>query len=267
MARTRFCLGALFVLIGALGCSLVNDPSRHRGGDSGPSDSGPPTVRADAFCELYANAYCEAAGSCCSMPGYVRPTNCVALVSSECIEARDALMTDTRVRYDSVAAAVVLEEVREFFAMCATTQFLDWSRRRDGFFRVYSGTIEGGTSCELGYILTAQRDLLISVLGCSDIDQTCRPVSIGGERSCLERGDVGETCYNRLDCKDGMRCVKDPDGLFAVGVCQNMGEPDSSACFISDECQSLNCVGATAVVGSCQPSDAEAIYCLGADSP
>lgn len=239
------------------GCSLVNDPSAHTGGDggydAGPQDAGPPPIQGTEFCQRYAELVCDASSECCSTaPDPFDRTACITDISQMCREGFGTLILDPRTGYDAAAAGAVIEEGYAYVRgegahdVC-DLDAIDWLVNRDGFMRVLSGTRSGGSICTPMSLVPFDYPALFS---CSGSDLSC--IAGSPDWVCQSRHTEGQSCALYWDCVDGMRCSPP-----LTGTCQTR-LPNGQACNNGTDCESLVCTGEP---GVCAPRTQDAIYC------
>ncbi len=270
------------------GCSIVNDPARHRvgpdgalpdagteagtdagteagtdagpGADAGPPDGGPPTVSLAEICVTLAQRFCAGAPSCCT-DGAADFSDCNRQMLDACQLVYNAADFPDVVTYDPVAGAALLAEGERYLMACDPDGLASWLNRRDGFFDAVRGTIAGGETCTPASM--DEEDYIYAVLSCAQPGQVCRPNGGTGTWSCRSQGAAGDICYFGFECTDG-RCER-PGVVSAEGTC-GAGEANGERCRGSDECASYACVGNN-LLGpvlsrhECTALDANAAFC------
>ncbi len=229
-----------FLLVLALGCSVVNDPDDHRpGGDLDP-------VAANEFCSEVAEVLCEGHVDCCSTPS-VDLEPCITDMTRRCTSTIGEILLDPRTGYDPRVAAEVSMEGRGYTASCDTA-LAAWGGDRMGFLRVLRGTVEPGGECTPdGWLDFAAQ------YSCEDLGQAC--VSSGGGRSyCVDLGSEGDTCRRNDDCLAAFYC-EGFQPFISEGTC--MAElPVGAACDEATDCASTVCES-----NVCVELSQETFYC------
>lgn len=252
------------------GCSIVNDPGRHQGGqpaldagrDAAPhqdagTDAGPPLLPANEFCRAYAEVYCEGYFGCCSAAE--RPEDafdeCVSNAQYACSNGTDAtgpvlgiIVADPRTGYDPRIAAEVIAEGRALVADCST-DLLRWTTERMGLQRGLTGSIEAGAECTPGPFVGLRFDFA-ALFSCEGTNRAC--VERSGQWDCLTRRDVDASCRLYWDCLDGLYCT---NGVLG-GTCQPR-KANGGACSSGVECESLFCNR----LGLCADPTQDDVYC------
>jgi hypothetical protein len=238
-------LNRALVLVLVAGCSVVNDPDRHRGA---PSDGGLPPIAAGDACDEVALVMCGAYETCCPTRTETRE-ECETRVLARCEQTIEPYLLDPRTGYGEARAAEVLLRARELASSCDT----DIAQ----FFVYDLLTILEGTNPRGGVCITLAQALdndFAGIFSCRRSDElVCRPREAPlGDWICQGESAEGGACNNVIHCERGLYCVG--GSFLATGTCMPQLR-NGTACVTSDQCQSLNCLAMT-----CQPID-ESIYC------
>jgi len=226
---------SMLAAIALAGCSLVNPPSDHRGGE----------IPLERFCPELADLVCQAHLDCCSTP-VATYSDCFAAFESDCEENLVPIGMDPRAGYSPDAAARSLAAGRALAERC-DTGLVDWISARDGLQGALAGTVVPGGECVAGV-----SDLSgATLLSCQDLDQACRAL-VGFPWRCGPRAPVNAECYIDQDCVPEAYCSS---VLLTVGQClPRRGNGD--VCMQSEQCQSLICLE-----GHCAARTVESTYC------
>lgn len=218
----------------ATGCTLVNAPSDHTGGE----------IELDQFCPIYADIVCRAHLDCCPTP-MVSYDDCLSAVAGDCQEGLVPLATDPRTGYSPDAAARVVAQGSALAASC-DLGIVDFFVRRDGLQGALAGTVEPGGAC-----MDATGFEAPAMWSCTDLTQSCRPGAPSWR--CAPRSPAGEACFIDFDCQEGTYC--DALVIGIMGTCRPQGAT-AATCTKDTQCQSLICEG-----GSCLARDVTNTYC------
>jgi hypothetical protein len=203
------------------GCTLVNDPGQHQD-----------PIGENDFCEELARLSCTGLAECCPTPeaNEVSFDECVRLRESLCraAELYGPVFEDPRTGYDPVVAAQVMAEGYAFIENACDPGIYEWRFRRQGLYRVLTGTVEGGDFCT-----PEGEDDPAALFSCVASDPVCRPDFTGTRWSCTSSaGTEGEPCIAFLDCAAEHYCD--------AGTCRR-SKADGEPCGEGIECLSLFC--------------------------
>lgn len=233
------------------GCSLLNAPSDHTGGDAGPADAPPIPIDANQLCNELAQLACDAADECCSLG---EPTAlCVTDVRAACdMSFGMTLLRDDRVGYDGARAAAAFAYARSLVATCDPDIFEWYDDQARGFPSALAGTILGGATCTPMSLTPGSVDTP-AFYSCASDTQSC--IYNGSDRwTCTERAGLGETCYLQLDCDTGLFCERPGSGVGA-GTCAMERAPGQPCTEDGGECADV------CYLDTCVEVTADAVYC------
>jgi hypothetical protein len=227
------------------GCSLVNDPGRHQGGDAGAGgvdggsadgglvDGGHAPISAESACAVLAASVCEAYENCCSTPVRDRAT-CERESLANCRERLDVFLTDIRTGYSAELAAQVIAQGRALQETCdpAIAQWFTYD-----LLTVLEGTLPRTATCvTLADIVDGD---YAGVFSCQrNMETVCRPVGgVLGNWECQGASNEGGPCNMILHCARGLYCT---GNFLATGMCARQ-KSNGTACVSNEECSSLHC--------------------------
>jgi hypothetical protein len=237
---------ALLLLLVLAGCSVVNDPDRHR--QHGTVDADVPRLEPTQACAEFASVLCGAYENCCTTGTETR-AQCEARTLTNCRRSVETYLLDPRTAYDSARGAQLVVEARELASRCdpAVVEFFTYD-----LLTAFQGTNPRGDIC----ITLAQAGAgdFAGLFSCQrSEDLVCRAVGGPlGDWSCQGSSAEGGACNHIIHCERGLYCMG--GSLFANGRCRPQLR-NGTACMAGGDCLSLNCV-----MGTCQPADAS-IYC------
>jgi len=249
----RFVALALAIASPTIGsCVLVDAPSNH---ESHP-------VSADDFCTRISEVICDGITECCDQPAvramYANRSMCVSRVATGCMNATPslyALVHSPVTGYDSALGGDVVAEARYRASQCDLT-IAAWVHQREGFLRVFPGTVGPGGQCLMGDpAATANAPDFFS---CSDPDHACQLDRTLRRGTCDARVGAGESCIVDLDCQDGMFCA--PSAII-TGTCTAL-LPTGGACSHNTFDQGAWCQSGVCSMGVCQAATVSNVYCI-----
>lgn len=245
------------------GCSIVNDPGRHRSAtDSGQhmdagmdaaADAGTdaevdagPAVASGEYCAQLAELACDAHERCCGAPDATFLATCVEDLTQSCTSLITDLLSTPEVGYDPQLAHEALETGRAM-ALACDLALSDWAIDRTGLFKPFRGSLEEAATCVLPGSEPNAASLIANFI-CAD-GRTCIDQGTPGWR-CAALGT--NPCRNYLDCPDGYLCN-------LSSMCQPRTANDGFCLeAIASACDSLVCR-----TSRCVPRTQDDVYCDG----
>jgi hypothetical protein len=235
-------------------CVLIDAPSNH---ESHP-------VSADDFCTRAAEVICDGITHCCDQPTIVnmyrdRPT-CVGHVSTGCMNGSPniyQLVHAPVTGYDPALGGDVIAEARYRASIC-DTGVAAWLYQREGFLRVFPGTVAPGNSC-----LTGDPTAMSNApdyVSCDDPGYACVLDTGLHHGNCSARVPAGRSCIVDLDCADGLYCAP---GALVAGTCTPLLAA-GGACTHNLADQGAWCQSGVCTMGTCQEATRTSVYCTGA---
>lgn len=261
MKARRIARASIALALIVTGCSVVNDPGRHRGGldggaatDAGATDAtpgldapiatdaGPAPIDAVDFCDRLIETYCRARLQCCAAAAGESMLDCVVANDTACEDILRPYLLDRRNAYSPARAGVELAELEGYFANGeCDPDIVDWVAGDEGLLAILRGTFPTGTGC----------GSFEEALAC-ERPEVCAKIGFV-QWQCQLRGGSGATCWDNAGCPQTEYCVT----AGAEGTCApTLG--NGELCTDAGQCTSRLCEGEP--TKSCQERTSE-VYC------
>lgn len=249
----RASIAALALTGSMLGsCVLVNAPSNHEAHSISPDD----------FCTRLAEVICDGITHCCDNPSFVMMNHdrgmCVGRIQTVCTNGNpnvSQLVHDRRTGYDPALGGDVIAEARYRASVCDVS-VAAWTHEREGFLRVFPGTVAPGNMCLMGDPTSAAN--AAAFLSCNDPGYAC-VIESATHGACNQRVGAMRPCITDFDCTTGLYCA--PGAVLARSTCAPL-LPTGGACSHNLADQPTWCASGVCTSGQCVAATLSSVYCL-----